>query len=38
MVRYGVIGYDMLQSDLKHWESLVASSFMHRPVIKYSHT
>ena len=30
-VRYGVISYDDLLRDLKHWETLMVSSFMMRP-------
>jgi len=30
-LRYGVIAMDDLLRDLEHWETLLISSFMHRP-------
>ena len=30
-IRYGVVEYSDLLRDLKHWETLVTSSYMHRP-------
>ena len=31
-MRYGVIGINDLARDLDHWETLLVSSMMHRPV------
>lgn len=30
-IRYGIIELDDLARDLEHWETLLVSSFMHRP-------
>jgi hypothetical protein len=32
--RYGIIGVDDLQRDLRHWETLLVSSMMQRPIHK----
>ena len=31
-MRYGVIGINDLARDLEHWETLLVSSMMHRPI------
>jgi len=31
-VRYGVIGYDDLVRDLRHWETMMVSQMMQRPI------
>lgn len=31
-VRYGVISYENLQRDLEHWETMLVSTMMQRPI------
>ena len=31
-MRYGVIGFDELKRDMQHWETLLVSSMMQRPI------